>query len=155
VEQYLIIIIFLFKGVETLLSEIRISLGGSALFAINNAVRLSLRVATRKTSFINEMKTSKMKKKAIVLSLGLAAMMLLATNLNAQSKSGGLLGRGFQAEQAEGGLFRGIGDPVEISDGGGITNYGIGEEVPLGSGMAILLAAGLGYVALKKKEDEQ
>ena len=39
----------------------------------------------------------------------------------------------------------------------GITNYGIGEsnDAPLGSGLFILLGAGLGYVALKKKEDEQ
>ena len=29
------------------------------------------------------------------------------------------------------------------------------EEAPLGSGIVILLVAGLGYVALKKKEDEQ
>ena len=34
----------------------------------------------------------------------------------------------------------------------GITNQGIGEA-PLGSGLLILLGAGLGYVALKKKED--
>ena len=38
---------------------------------------------------------------------------------------------------------------------GGITNGSFGEEVPLGSGIAIMLVAGLGYVALKKKEDEQ
>ena len=39
----------------------------------------------------------------------------------------------------------------------GITNNGIGqsEAAPLGSGIAILIGAGLGYVALKKKEDEQ
>ena len=29
------------------------------------------------------------------------------------------------------------------------------QEVPLGSGIAILIGAGLGYIALKKKEDEQ
>jgi hypothetical protein len=29
------------------------------------------------------------------------------------------------------------------------------QEVPLGSGIAILIGAGLGYLALKKKEDEQ
>ena len=38
---------------------------------------------------------------------------------------------------------------------GGITNVSFGEEVPLGGGIAIMLVAGLGYVALKKKEDEQ
>ena len=29
------------------------------------------------------------------------------------------------------------------------------QEVPLGSGIAILIGAGLGYLALKKKEDKQ
>lgn len=29
------------------------------------------------------------------------------------------------------------------------------QEVPLGCGIVILLGAGLGYVALKKKEDKQ
>ena len=29
------------------------------------------------------------------------------------------------------------------------------QDAPLGSGIAILIGAGLGYVALKKKEDEQ
>ena len=29
------------------------------------------------------------------------------------------------------------------------------EPAPLGSGIAILIGAGLGYLALKKKEDEQ
>ena len=29
------------------------------------------------------------------------------------------------------------------------------DPAPLGSGIAILIGAGLGYVALKKKEDEQ
>ena len=95
-----------------------------------------------------------MKKKAIVLSLGLAAGLLSASNLNAQNRPGGLFGNNFESEQSGGGMLRG-GDPVPVSDEGSITNYGIGEEVPLGGGMAILLAAGLGYVALKKKEDEQ
>ena len=35
---------------------------------------------------------------------------------------------------------------------GGISNDNF-TEAPLGSGIAILLGAGLGYVALKKKED--
>lgn len=29
------------------------------------------------------------------------------------------------------------------------------EPAPLGSGIAILIGAGLGYIALKKKEDKQ
>jgi LPXTG-motif cell wall-anchored protein len=45
------------------------------------------------------------------------------------------------------------GDPKPIE--GDITNDGFGSNAPLGSGIAILIGAGLGYVALKKKEDEQ
>ncbi len=35
------------------------------------------------------------------------------------------------------------------------TIQGFEEPAPLGSGIAILIGAGLGYVALKKKEDKQ
>ena len=49
------------------------------------------------------------------------------------------------------GLFRKNG--TSINDGGGITNDPF--DAPLGSGIAILIGAGLGYVALKKKEDKQ
>ena len=93
--------------------------------------------------------------KTLVFSLGLAAMMLSVTEMNAQSR--GLFDRGEASADMEGRGGRGM-----INGGGtsGITNYGIGEwdgeEEPLGSGIAILVGAGLGYVALKKrKEDEQ
>lgn len=46
--------------------------------------------------------------------------------------------------------MRGLG--VDDDNGVGISNYGIGETVPLGGGVAILLATSLGYVAFKKKE---
>ena len=36
-----------------------------------------------------------------------------------------------------------------------VNTQGFEEPAPLGSGIAILIGAGLGYVALKKKEDEQ
>ena len=103
------------------------------------------------------MKNDKKTLKAIALSLGLAAGMMLSANATAQeARPGGLFGLGdlFQSE----GLFQDagtdLGDP-EIE--GGISNFGIGEDenAPLGSGIAIMLAAGLGYVALKKKEDKQ
>ena len=88
--------------------------------------------------------------KAIVLSLGLVAMMMPA-NAMAQDdaeRPGGLFGNKewFSLD----GLFTKDGEP----EYDGLDNYNIGEEeAPLGSGIAILLAAGLGYVALKKKED--
>lgn len=94
--------------------------------------------------------TNKKTLKTIVFSLGLAVMTLAANNLNAQNR--GLFGMGETAdtENSGGGMMR-QGDP--INDNGGMTNQTF--ETPLGGGIAILLAAGLGYVALKKKEDEQ
>lgn len=53
------------------------------------------------------------------------------------------------------GLFGKSGAGDATITGSGITNGSFGEEVPLGGGIAIMLVAGLGYVALKKKEDEQ
>lgn len=98
------------------------------------------------------MKTTK-SLKAIALSLGLAAMLLPATTMNAQN--GGLFGRGDTHESASNDMM-GRSGGAAIADGGGITNYGIGEEdAPMGSGIAILMGLGLGYVALKKKEDKQ
>ena len=90
--------------------------------------------------------------KAIVLSLGLAAMMLPA-NAMAQGtaeRPGGLFGLNdlFAAE----GLFQTKGEVEELELNVDIQTF---EEVPLSSGIVILLGAGLGYVALKKKEDEQ
>ena len=49
---------------------------------------------------------------------------------------------------------QGTGGTREQEEGYSITNDGFGTS-PLGSGIAILIGAGLGYVALKKKEDEQ
>ena len=90
--------------------------------------------------------------KAIALSLGLAAMVAPAT-LDAQINHG-LLQNPYKDESSKKqGMLR-QGSPAEINDNGGITNQGVGEA-PLGSGLAILIGAGLGYVALKKKEDER
>lgn len=41
-------------------------------------------------------------------------------------------------------------DPVDIN--GGINNYGIGETVPLGSGLLILTAIGAGYAIARRKK---
>ena len=91
--------------------------------------------------------------KAIVLSLGLAAMMLPA-NAMAQGTSkrpGGLFGLNdlFGAE----GLFqtRVEEDVLDLN----VETQTFQDPAPLGSGIVILIGAGLGYVALKKKEDEQ
>ena len=90
--------------------------------------------------------------KAIVLSLGLAAMMLPA-NAMAQGTSkrpGGLFG--FNDLFATEGLFQNRSEEQELEL---IVEIQPFEEAPLGSGIAILIGAGLGYVALKKKEDKQ
>ena len=99
------------------------------------------------------MKTKKMSLKAIVLSLGLGAIMLPA-NAMAQGtaeRPGGLFGLNdlFGAE----GLFQTRFEEVDLNLNVEIQTFQ--EPAPLGSGIAILIGAGLGYVALKKKEDEQ
>jgi len=96
------------------------------------------------------------KLKAFVLSMGLGAAMLLPAVGYAQENGkwgGGLFGRGATEESD---WLRGLFGLQEEAEEGDIENYGIGEQVPLGSGMFIMLAAGLGYwVVNKKKEDEQ
>ena len=90
--------------------------------------------------------------KSIVLSMALAAMMLPAgaTAQGNPGESAGLFGKGGTFGSNGRGLF----DIYEQEgEDEGITNADFGEETPLGSGVAIMLAAGLGYVALKKKED--
>ena len=91
--------------------------------------------------------------KAIVLSLGLAALMAPAT-MNAQINRGLLQNpyKDHDNSRRNESMMR-AGDPKPIV--GDITNDGFGSNAPLGSGIAILIGAGLGYVALKKKEDEQ
>lgn len=89
----------------------------------------------------------------LVLLLGLTAMTLTANNLNAQN-GGGLFGRGatssdYATNSSKESLL-GAGSPTI---GGSITNDDF--QTPIGSGIAILMGAGLGYAALKKKEDKQ
>ena len=107
--------------------------------------------------------------KAIVFSLGVAAMLLPAKTLNAQDRPGGLFGTNVPTEQSNAGLLRDGG-----SGGGGYfihsqtffdgENYGynlnngtfedVTPEAPLGSGLFIMAAAGAGY-ALKKRKDNK
>ena len=97
---------------------------------------------------------NKKSQKTLVFSLGLAALTLTANNLTAQ-EGGGLFGRGTTSDHAEY-SSRGLTDvTINSNTGSGITNADFGETTPLGSGIAILIGAGLGYVSLKKKEDKQ
>ena len=100
------------------------------------------------------MNKQKRKLKALVLSTAMAALMLLAIpTANAQGKPGGLFGGSSQTETCKQGMLRSTG--VDINTNGGLLNDDFGEEEPLGSGLVILIGAGLGYVTLKKKEDKQ
>ena len=98
------------------------------------------------------MKTKKTTLKALALSLGLAALMAPAT-MNAQINRG-LLENPYKDNSGKNhGMMNSRGDRGQIDDNTGtnITTDSFGA--PLGSGIAILIGAGLGYVALKKKED--
>ena len=118
------------------------------------------------------------KLKSIMFSIALAVGMLLPASSFAQSveaeTGGGLFGFGKlfgfdgflygenlnkEPIEVEGfgsnsGLF-GMREGTDLPITGGIQNGNFEVVTPLGSGIAILLVAGLGYVALKKKEDEQ
>ena len=98
------------------------------------------------------MKTKKKNLKAIVLSFGLVAMMLPANAMAQETaqRPGGLFG--YNNQYVGESLFQIRGEVMGMNLNVEIQSF---QEVPLGSGIAILLGAGLGYVALKKKEDEQ
>lgn len=102
------------------------------------------------------MKTKKTNLKAIALSFGLVAMMAPAT-LNAQINHGLLNDPYNDNSNMNHGLFNQQGNR---SGGNEEWDLNVGfqtfkDPAPLGSGIVILIGAGLGYVALKKKEDEQ
>ena len=95
------------------------------------------------------MKDFKKNLKAFVLLLGLA--MMFPFSASAQYYEGSLLRDNPSTTWQRESLMN-TRDALTWS----IVNNGIGQsESPLGSGIAILIGAGLGYVALKKKEDKQ
>ena len=116
------------------------------------------------------MKTNKMNLKAIALSMAMAVMLLpLTANAQHDENKFGLREWGTINAQYDGNKF-GLQEWGQTSllgrEGGGNCIDGMGmtlnveiqtfqDPAPLGSGIVILIGAGLGYVALKKKEDEQ
>ena len=91
--------------------------------------------------------------KAFVLFMGLS--ILTATHLNAQN-GGGVFYRGGNADNADNVSMMNrdgatIGNGVEL--GGSTTENP--TETPIGSGIAVLVVAGVGYTLLKRKEDKQ
>lgn len=82
--------------------------------------------------------------KAFVLYLAMALVAIFPTTMNAQrSRSDG-----FFSGSLDNNDDRTDGINVE-----GISNYGIGEEVPLGSGLLIMVAAGAGYAVSRSRRN--
>ena len=104
---------------------------------------------------LNPMNKLKTNMKAIVLSMLLAAA-VLPMNTFAQEQgrghSGGLFG--FGNDSNSNGLFANLRGEEEGMGLGDATQENP-MEGPIGSGIAILMAAGAGYVLLKRKEDKQ
>ena len=116
------------------------------------------------------MKTTK-SLKTVAFALGLAAMMVPATTLNAQGRPGGLFGTNAPTEGSAGPLMgdrSGSNTSFNIGTGqfgdGGQTggNYGIsigtmGQDppAPLGSGLFIMAAAGAAYAFSKKRKNQE
>lgn len=92
---------------------------------------------------------NKTRKKPSILFIGIIAL-LLSTDLQAQERQGGMLGLRPWFE-SEGMLRNGRSD----NDNYNITNEDFSNGVPVGSGFGILLAAGLGYLAINKKEEKR
>lgn len=75
------------------------------------------------------------------------------------SAQGGLFQRGYVTDE----VYYGAGSSNENAplfgyrsgETGIIDNQTFGQEVPVGSGVFLLLAAGVGYALLMRKEDEQ
>ena len=91
--------------------------------------------------------------KAIVLSLGLVTMMLPASAMAQKTteRPGGLFG--FNDQPGTSLMHRNTVEKKGLDLNVGTQTFQ--DPAPLGSGIVILIGAGLGYVALKKKEDEQ
>jgi hypothetical protein len=91
----------------------------------------------------------KRKKKALALSMMLTMGLMSPLTTNAQQYYGGnfgLFGRGDNAENGNRGY-----NSMEIT----VNTQDFGQDVPLEGGIAILIGVGIGYVALKRKENEQ
>ena len=120
------------------------------------------------------MKTTK-SLKTVAFALGLAAMMVPATTLNAQGRPGGLFGTNAPTEQSQGGsmlMRNGAGTggfnitTGQFGGNGGQAggNYGINigtmgqdppQPAPLGSGLFIMAAAGAAYAFSKKRKKQE
>ena len=108
---------------------------------------------------MNKLKT---KKKVVVLSMVLAAGMLLPLSVSAQT-GGGVFYRGDEAESAGNSMMnrsnssnnglslQGFG---ENQEGISLQNFGE-QQSPLGSGWLVLVTAGFGYAAMKTRKNKK
>lgn len=113
------------------------------------------------------MKTNKRYLKAFVLSLGLAVGLLLPVSATAQNEGGGVFGygNGSTSEPQRDGMFgvRSLDGGYNLhnqqfgSDNGGydLYNQTFGQDAPLGSGLLLLTAAGVGYALKKRKKNNK
>ena len=88
----------------------------------------------------------------------MAISLLVASPVFAVAQAG-LFDRGLSDEDYYG--FGGMEKTTGVFGNRGVQTTGVidnqifGQDVPIGSGVLVLLAAGAGYMALKRKEDEQ
>ena len=112
------------------------------------------------------MKKNKLKKKALMLLAAMAVMLFLPQHLSAQG--GGLFGFGTSPDATENAGVMGRGSTgdggyiittqqfgSDVTGGYNITTQQFGQHTPMGSGLAILVMAGAGYVAMKSRKKNQ
>ena len=119
-------------------------MGGSALFANFRTKPFEPKVNKNTTS----LRMKQIKKNAILLSMALATGLLCPMTIIAQQDydgSRGLFMRGTNVENNSRNGSIGLGGATQENP----------TDVPLGSGIMVLVAAGIGYVAIKRKEGEK
>ncbi len=103
----------------------------------------------------------RMKRENIVFSMLMGIALMLPTGSSAQK---GLFQRGVTAEsyydncdmKQKNGIFgQRSSETIELTNVGVIDNQTFGEEVPLDSGIAVLLVTAMGYATLKRKEEKK
>ena len=79
--------------------------------------------------------------------LALTVAIVLTMGLGAYAQDGGLLGRGVSGQD------RDVTTPM-IPSTHGLTTDQDGDEVPMGSGVAVLLGLGAAYMVAKKRKED-
>ena len=94
-----------------------------------------------------------MRKKRLMFYIALVAALALPTGLLAQSEKGGLFNSNPAYQDSKNvSLLNQNRETKDWSDGLG--NQGFNQELPLGSGVLMLIAAGAGYAVLKRKQEK-